>query len=199
MAVISRGGASDEIKANLHGWDLTYWVPIKVNTSGQSEVAIISPLETVEFDDVAANSTVVPTGAKIYGYDGIAWDRLRTTSVMAGGTIDEGLLAVGRVPPADPVEKIKMFTGSANTVTVWMPGGGMRWNLTDFVISVKNASDVTLYDGTSSTKAEFYLSDTGGVVMNLQTPFVATSTNTPLTISLTSSTLSITTSGYETP
>ena len=110
MAVIGRGGAPDEIKAKLYGWDLTYWVPIKVNASGESETAIISPLETVEFDNVAANSTVIPTGAKNYGYDGTAWDRLRTTSVLAGGTIDDGLLAVGRVPPADPVEKIKQFT-----------------------------------------------------------------------------------------
>lgn len=136
--------------------------------------------------------------SRIYGYDGANWDELKTTEYMAGGTIDAGLLAVGRVPPADPVEKIASFTAAASTVAVWTPAAGKRWNLTDFVISAKNATDVALYDGTTSTKAIFYFADNGGVVMDLQTPFISTGTNTPLRISLTASTLSITTSGYET-
>ncbi len=171
---------------------------------------------TVHTDAVAAASTLTDDTTnnanfwidtdndKIYyptmqhGFDGTFWDRIRTTSAMSGGTIDTGLLAVGRVPPADPVEKIALFTDAASTVAIWTPAAGNRWNLTDFVISAKNASDVTLYVGDTSTKAEFYLAAGGGVVMNLQTPFVATSTNTPLRISLTAATVSITTSGYET-
>lgn len=189
---------------------------------------LTSPLETTGSDNVPTTSTVVPTSSKIYGYDGTYWDRLRTTSAgdnqttgilnvglsgfdgtnqdrlrttapLSGGTIDVGLLAVGRVPPADPVEKIKSFTDAATTETVWDPAVGYRWNLTDFVISAKNVADITLYDGTTSTKAIFYFAANGGCVMDLQTPFVATATNTPLTITLTSATVSITTSGYETP
>ena len=97
-------------------------------------------------------------------------------------------------------EKLKfhLFTAAASTYNMWTPAyATKKVVLTDFIVSAKNASDVTLLFGNTSTITHLMLANNGGAVCNLVTSAEATSTNTPLKVTVSAGTVSISLFGYE--
>lgn len=96
-----------------------------------------------------------------------------------------------------PVIKDEQYVAAVTSGTVWTPAGGKKFVMTDMIISTKDATAVSILDGTTKV-FEAYLASNGGVVSNFKTPIQSTTANNSLHITTdTASTLSITTTGYE--
>ena len=96
-----------------------------------------------------------------------------------------------------PVINDAQYTTTVTSGTVWTPTGGKKFVMTDMLISTKDATSVSILDGTTKV-FEAYLAANGGVVSNFKTPIQSTTADNSLHITTdTASTLSITTTGYE--
>ena len=198
VALVGRRAAIDS--GTLHS--------IVINTDGAMNVT--NPETSTDQDtrtEISALTAGYPLFTLLGGFSNQSSQihRLRTTSAVSGGTLDTGLLATGNlnyngaawIDRNVPVINDAQYTTTVTSGTVWTPTGGTKFVMTDLLISTKDATSVSILDGTTKV-FEAYLAANGGVVSNFKTPIQSTTADNSLHITTdTASTLSITTTGYE--
>jgi hypothetical protein len=99
---------------------------------------------------------------------------------------------------ADSPKRRYVSLGTTNETTLWDPGAGKKWVLTDIVATAGNNSTITFRDGTAGTT--FMLLDilkATTVSINLQTPMVSSTINNNLTVQASAITCYVACSGYQ--
>jgi len=88
----------------------------------------------------------------------------------------------------------------ATTATLWTPTSGTRFVLTEIILSVTDASTVTVFDATDTTAnriCKLALAANGGTVIDLKTPVRASAIDGLLRVTNSAGTCYITVIGYE--
>ena len=211
-ASVSGGTMSTGLLATGNiGYDGSAWRPIITDTSGNTLISSNSTITSIPSGtqdvDVTANSiglmsntggsvTSIPSGTQDIDIIANSIGLMQSTS----GTLTamtqhyNGSAWTNR---DTPVIKDEQYVAAVTSGTVWTPAGGKKFVMTDMIISTKDATSVSILDGTTKV-FEAYLASNGGVVSNFKTPIQSTTANNSLHITTdTASTLSITTTGYE--
>jgi len=165
-----------------------------LNTGGT--ISVLNTSATISVLNTGGTISVLNTGGSIN-----VLNTRTSVSVSGGVTLLSSIpLVVKKDSPNYSPTWIYSALSSAVNVAVWTPASGKKFNMTDITLNVKTAGKVTVSEGvTGSTIMIVELAANGGWSSNLQTPYVATATNTPLAVvSTAAGTVSyVCISGYE--
>lgn len=115
--------------------------------------------------DGAGNPTAPAVAGALQGYNGSAWDRLRTVSAISDAALSTGLLAAGLIGWDNPNSLYRRVRADANGSLLTRAGGGLTSTVTSVAASVTSVPLLT--PRTTRAQALFYNDSTATLYLKV--------------------------------